>query len=366
MQVPMLDLRKQFQKIKDDAMPAIEEVCRTQALCLGPAVERFEHEMAQYCDCGFAAGVTSGTDALLVALMAAGVTEGDEVIVPSFTFVATTGVVVRLGAKPVFIDIDEDTYNIDTSQIKALITDKTKAIIPVHLYGQMADMAPIMEAAAENNLFVIEDAAQSIGAKQHDKMSGSIGDFGCFSFYPTKNLGAFGDGGMITTKSEKLDKTIRMIRNHGQASTYEYERIGGNFRLDGIQGAVLSVKLEYLDEWTQQRRKNAARYNKELQGVGDILTPTVKPYNYSVYNQYTIRTASRDRLKQHLTDNGIGCAVYYPSPLHLQACYDYLQYKAASLPVTEKVCGEVLSIPVSPELSEEQQQYVVEKIKEFY
>lgn len=366
MQVPMLDLRKQYEQIKDEVMPEIEEVCRSQALCLGPAVEKFEKEIASYCHAKHAIGTSSGTDSLLVALMAGGIGFGDEVIVPSFTFAATTGVVARVGAVPVFVDIDEDTFNIDTKLIEEKITDKTKAIIPVHLYGQMADMKAICEIAEKHNLLIIEDAAQSIGAKQNSQMCGTIGDFGCFSFYPTKNLGAFGDGGLITTNSDKLDTLCRMVRNHGQNATYKYEMIGGNFRLDGIQGAVLSVKLRYLDLWADRRRTNAAVYDKGLAGVGDIIVPYIKPGNFSVYNQYTIRTSKRDELKQYLTDAGIGCAVYYPEPLHLQKCFAYLGGKEGDLPQTDKACKDVLSIPISPELTVEQQEYVIDKIKSFY
>ena len=366
MQVPMLDLQKQYEQIRDDVMPAIEEVCKKQALCLGPAVEKFENEIASYCDSRYAIGVSSGTDALLVALMAGGVKAGDEVIVPSFTFAATTGVVARLGAKPVFVDIEEDTFNMDTLLLAELINDRTKAIIPVHLYGQMADMQPIMDLATARDILVVEDSAQSIGAKQNDKMSGSIGDFGCFSFYPTKNLGAFGDGGLITTNSDMFAKATKMVRNHGQNATYQYETIGGNFRLDGIQGAVLSVKLKYLDSWAEKRRQNATVYNDKLQGVGDIQTPFIKSYNYSVYNQYTITTSRRDELKSYLSENGIGCAVYYPEPLHLQKCFAYLGYNKGDLPITDQACRKVLSLPISPELSQEQQGYVIEKIKDFY
>ncbi len=366
MQVPMLDLRQQYQEIKDEVMPAIEEVCQMQTLCLGPAVDKFEKEVGHYLGSKHAIGVSSGTDALLMALMAGGIGAGDEVIVPSFTFAATTGVVARLGAKPVFVDIDEQTYNMDTSLLPAAITARTKAIIPVHLYGQMTDMEPVMALAKKHNLLVIEDAAQSIGATQNGKMCGNFGDFGCFSFYPTKNLGAFGDGGLVTTNSDALNTTTRMIRNHGQNATYKYEIIGGNFRLDGIQGAVLSVKLGYLPKWEEKRRANAAVYDRELAGVGDIKIPMIKPYNHSVYNQYTIRIARRDALKQHLSGNGIGCAVYYPEPLHLQKCFEFLDAHKISLPVTEKACREVLSIPISPELTPVQQQYIIEKIKEFY
>ncbi|MGE4285807.1 MAG: DegT/DnrJ/EryC1/StrS family aminotransferase [Phycisphaerae bacterium] len=366
MNVPMLDLRKQYQAIKNEVLPAIEAVCESQACCLGPAVDAFEKEAAIYCGCAHAIGVSSGTDALLVSLMAAGVEAGDEVIVPSFTFAATTGVVARLGAVPVFVDIDEYSFNVNPAFIEERITEKTKAIIPVHLYGQMAQMEPIMSLAAQYGFAVIEDSAQSIGAEQGGRKSGSIGDYGCFSFYPTKNLGAFGDGGMITTNDAELDRLCRMIRNHGQNAQYEYERLGGNFRLDGIQGAVLSVKLKHLKSWEARRRANAAIYDRMLAGVAEVSTPVIEEGNYSVYNQYTIKAERRDELKAHLTAKGIGCAVYYPYPLHLQKCFASLGWKEGSLPVTERICTQVLSLPISSELEAGQVEYVAEAIKEFY
>lgn len=366
MNVPLLDLKKQFAEIKNEVMPAIEAVCESQALCLGPAVDKFEKEVAQYCGVKYALGVSSGSDALLVALMSLGIEPGDEVIVPSFTFVATTGAVARVGAVPVFVDIDEDSFNIDPAKIEEKITSKTKAIIPVHLFGQVAQMKPIIEIANKYGLAVVEDAAQSIGAKQDGISCGNFGDFGCYSFYPTKNLGAFGDGGLLVTNDENLYDIAKMIRNHGQSATYEYQLIGGNFRLDGIQGAVLSVKLKHLDNWSQKRRDNAAVYDKAFANIDDIKTPMIEQNNYSIYNQYTIRTSRRDELKQFLQENGVGCAVYYPYPLHLQKCFAKLGYKQGDLPNTDKACLEVLSLPIAPELSGEQLDYVVKTVRRFF
>ncbi|AQQ08823.1 UDP-2-acetamido-2-deoxy-3-oxo-D-glucuronate aminotransferase [Sedimentisphaera cyanobacteriorum] len=366
MNVPMLDLKKQFAGIKDEVMPAIEQVCQSQACCLGPAVEQFEKNASQFCNAEYSIAVSSGTDALLVSLMAAGIGRGDEVILPSFTFAATTGTAARLGAVPVFADISERTFNIDPVKIEEKVTPKTKAIIPVHLFGQMADMMPIMDIASRHGLTVIEDAAQSIGASQNGQSSGTIGDFGCFSFYPTKNLGAFGDAGMITTCSSENDSICRMIRNHGQNKQYEYERIGGNFRMDGIQGAVLNVKLKHLKDWERKRQANAAMYDELLKDVKQIQLPVIESGNVSVYNQYTIKAENRDQLKEYLRDNGIGSAVYYPAPLNKQKCFEYLSCSRETLPVTEKVCREVLSIPVSPEIERQQLEYTADKIREFY
>ncbi|ARN55974.1 DegT/DnrJ/EryC1/StrS family aminotransferase [Sedimentisphaera salicampi] len=366
MNVPMLDLKKQFAGIKDEVMPAIEKVCQEQACCLGPAVKQFEKNAAQFCNADFAVAVSSGTDAILVSLMAAGIGRGDEVILPSFTFAATTGTVARLGAVPIFADINKRTFNIDPVKIDEKVTSKTKAIIPVHLFGQMADMMPIMDIASRHGLTVIEDAAQSIGASQDGYSSGTVGDYGCFSFYPTKNLGAFGDAGMITTCSSENDSICRMIRNHGQNKQYEYERIGGNFRMDGIQGAVLNVKLRHLKDWQKKRQANARLYDELLKDVEQIKLPFIESGNVSVYNQYTIKAEDRDQLKEFLQNSGIGCAVYYPAPLHKQKCFEYLNCSRESLPITEKVCRQVLSIPVSPELERQQLEYVVEKIRKFY
>lgn len=366
MQVPLLDLRKQFAQIKDEVMPAINEVCESQALCLGPAVASFEKNVAQYCDSKFAIGVSSGSDALLVALMTLGIEPGDEIIAPAFTFVATTGAIARVGATPVFVDIDPKTFNIDPAKIEEKITPKTRAIIPVHLFGQVADMKPIMAIAKKHNLAVVEDCAQSIGASQDGVKCGNFGDFGCFSFYPTKNLGAFGDGGLITTNNAELDDITRMIRNHGQNSTYEYQMIGGNFRLDGIQGAVLDIKLKYLDSWSNKRIENAKRYNDALSSIEDLTTPFVEDNNHCIFNQYTIRTTKRDELKNFLQSKEVGCAVYYPFPLHLQKCFEHLNYSESDLPETDSACKEVLSLPIAPELTIEQQDFVIKTIKEFY
>ena len=365
MNVPMLDLKAQYETIKGEIIPAITDVCEKQALCLGPAVVQFEENVAKYCGSNFAIGVSSGSDALLASLMSMGIGQGDEVIAPAFTFVATTGAIARVGATPVFVDINKDTFNIDPAKIESAITPKTKAIIPVHLFGQLADMDAILEIANKHDLLVIEDAAQSIGASQKGIKAGNFGDCGCFSFYPSKNLGAFGDGGLITTNDKSLCNKIKMVRNHGQSGTYEYELIGGNFRLDGIQGAVLDIKLKYLEKWSQKRRDNAAIYNNILSD-SEVKTPFIAENNISIYNQYTIKAPKRDELKQHLINNNIGCAVYYPNPLHLEKCFKDLGYKIGDLPETDRASKEVLSIPVYPELSTEQIEYVAKTILSFY
>lgn len=365
MQVPLLDLRKQFAQIRDEVMPVINEVCESQALCLGPAVAKFEEEVADYCESKFALGVSSGTDALLMALMALEIKPGDEIIVPSFTFVATTGAVARVGATPVFVDIDEKTFNIDPAKIEEKITSKTRAIIPVHLFGQLANMKPIMAIAKKHNLAVVEDAAQSIGATQDGTKCGNFGNFGCFSFYPTKNLGAFGDGGLVTTNDKNLCDISKMVRNHGQNATYEYQMIGGNFRLDGIQGAVLNIKLKYLESWSNKRRENAKYYDEGFAGL-DLVTPYIAENNRSIFNQYTIRCDRRDELQKYLQENEIGCAVYYPSPLHLQKCFHHLGYKEGDLPLTDKACKEVLSLPIAPELASDHRDFVIEKVNAFF
>ncbi|MBP8303231.1 MAG: DegT/DnrJ/EryC1/StrS family aminotransferase [Phycisphaerae bacterium] len=365
MQVPMLDLRAQYASIKEEVLPAMAAVCDSQQLCLGPAVERFEREVAQYCGCAHAVGVSSGSDALLAALMAIGVGPGDEVITTPFTFFATAGAVARLCARPVFADVDPQTCNIDPDQIPAKVTRKTKAVIPVHLFGQVAPMKPILSLAQEHGLCVIEDAAQSIGAMQDGVRCGGIGQIGCFSFYPTKNLGGFGDGGLITTQDEALATKLRFIRDHGQNPRYHYHLIGGNFRLDGLQGAVLSVKLRHLDQWNQRRQAHAALYDRLLAGA-PVKTPRVERGNVSVYHQYTIMAPQRDALQRHLADHGIGSAVFYPRPLHLQPCFAYLGHKPGDFPVTERACQEVLSLPIYPELTDAQIEYVAATVRSFY
>jgi dTDP-4-amino-4,6-dideoxygalactose transaminase len=365
MQVPFLDLKAQYAGIKNEVLQAITDVCDSQMFCLGPAVAEFEKKIADYCGCKYAIGVSSGSDALIVSLMAIDIKPGDEVITTPFTFFATAGAIARLGAKPVFVDVLADSYNIDYRQIEKKITRKTRAIIPVHLFGQLAHMKPIMEIAKRHNLTVIEDAAQAIGATQEGIKAGNFGHFGCFSFYPTKNLGGFGDGGLVTTSEDRLAEKIKILRDHGQNPRYFYKLIGGNFRLDGIQAAVLSVKLKYLDKWNGKRKQNATIYDKLL---ADSLAkiPKIDPNNVSIYHQYTITASGRDRLQKFLAENGIGSSIFYPKPLHLQDCFKSLGYRVDDLPVAEKLADEVLSLPICPELTVEQIEYVAKKTLEFY
>ncbi|MGB7582328.1 MAG: DegT/DnrJ/EryC1/StrS family aminotransferase [Sedimentisphaerales bacterium] len=365
MQVVMLDLKAQFAKYKSELMRAVEEVCSSQILCLGPAVERFEKEAAAYCGCKYATGVSSGTDALLLSLMAAGIGPGDEVITTPFTFFATAGTVSRVGAKPVFVDVDAGTFNIDPAKIQAKITKKTRAIIPVHIFGQIAQMQPIMEIARQHKLLVIEDAAQAMGATQDGKQAGSIGDIGCYSFYPTKNIGAFGDAGMVVTNNDALAEKIRLMRVHGENPRYYYRMIGGNFRMDNIQGAVLSVKLKYLDEWNKKRRDNAAIYNSMFAGT-IVKSQKIEQNNVSIYHQYTITVPKRDMLQVHLSKHGIGSGIFYPQPLHLQDCFKGLGYKKGDFPAAEKITESVLSLPIYQELTSEQIEHVGKTVLEFY
>jgi len=365
MQVPLLDLRAQYATIKEQVTPAINEICQSQMLCLGPAVAKFEEEIAEYCGCKYALGVSSGSDALLVSLMALEIKPGDEVITTPFTFFATAGAIARLGAKSIFVDIDPDTFNIDPAKIEEKITDKTKAIIPVHIFGQNAQMKPILDIAKKHNLAVVEDACQSIGAVQDGKKAGTFGELGCFSFYPTKNLGAFGDGGLVTTNDDSLMEKLKIYRDHGQNPRYFYKVIGGNFRLDGIQGAVLSVKLKHLDSWSEKRRQNAALYDQLLADC-PVETPKTDSNNISIYHQYTIKAERRDELQKFLADNQVSSAVFYPKSLHLQECFSDLGYKEGDFPVTEDTCKKVLSLPVYPELDKEQIEFVAETIKKFY
>ncbi|HUV40224.1 MAG TPA: DegT/DnrJ/EryC1/StrS family aminotransferase [Sedimentisphaerales bacterium] len=365
MHVPFLNLKAQYAGIKEQLLQAIGEVCDSQMLCLGPKVEEFEARIAEYCGSKCAVGVSSGTDALLVSLMALGIRPGDEVITTPFTFFATAGAIVRVGAKPVFVDVQDDSCNIDPAQIEEKITDKTRAIIPVDMFGQAADMEPIMEIAAGGGLSVIEDSCQSLGASRNGIKCGNLGTVGCFSFYPTKNLGGFGDGGMVITSEEKLAEKIRILRDHGQQPRYFYDLVGGNFRLDAIQAAVLIVKLKYLDEWNEKRRQNAAIYDRIL-GQAPVICPRVRAGNTSIYHQYAIRAAERDSLQTFLGENNVGSAVFYPQPLHLQACFRDLGYKKGDFPVAEKVCKEVLSLPIYPELSEKQIEYAADMVVKFY
>jgi len=365
MQVPILDLKAQYASIKEEIREAIDNVCDSQMLCLGPAVTQFEENIAAYCRCTSAIGVSSGSDALLVSLMAMDLQPGDEVITTPFTFFATAGAISRLGGIPVFVDIQEKSFNIDPTKIEAKITEKTKGIIPVHLFGQVAQMEPIQAIAKKHGLWIVEDACQAIGASQNGTKCGNFGELGCFSFYPTKNLGGFGDGGLVTINSKQLAEKVKMLRTHGENPRYYYRCIGGNFRLDGIQGAVLDVKLKYLDQWSEKRRANAALYNKLLADT-PVATPFIDDNNVSIYHQYTIRAKQRDNLQKYLAQKQVSSAVFYPHPLHLQDCFASLGYKQGDLHVAEQTCKEVLSLPIYPELSTEQIEYVAGCIKEFY
>ena len=365
MQVPFLDLKVQFASIRDEVMPAVAAVLDSQDCCNGVAVRELEKALAEYCGCAAAVGVSSGTDALLCSMMALGIGPGDEVITPTFTFFATAGCIWRAGAKPVFVDIQPDTLNLDPSKIGQAVTPRTKAIIPVHLYGQMADMAPIQAVAKKHGLFVIEDVAQSIGASQKGRKAGSLGTVGCLSFYPTKNLGGVGDAGMIVTQDAQLAKTLAVFRNHGESSRYHHKHVGGNFRLDSIQAAALLVKLRHLDRWTAMRRSHATIYDEMLAGIDGLRTPVIGNGNFSIYNQYVVRTPRRDALKDYLARQGVGSGIYYPLCLHQQECFASLGGKAGDFPNAEAAAAEVLALPIYPELSDEQIRYVATKVREF-
>jgi dTDP-4-amino-4,6-dideoxygalactose transaminase len=362
MPVPLLDLQAQYAPIRDEVNAAIQRVLDSGVFILGPEVESLESEIAAYCGCQFGIGVTSGTDALLVALMACDVKPGDEVITTPFSFFATAGSIARLGAKPVFVDIEPHSFNIDPRKIESAITSRTKAIMPVHLFGQMAEMNPIMAVAENHNLCVIEDAAQSIGAEYYGRRAGSIGHFGCFSFYPSKNLGCPGDGGMLTTNDPALAARTKALRNHGSTTRYYHHEVGGNFRLDALQAAILRVKLQYLDEWTAARGRNAAIYRRECVTGGSFVLPVELPHRRHVYNQFVIRTKRRDALLDNLKSQQIGCEIYYPLPLHLQECFAGLGYQTGDFPFAEAAAREVLAIPIYPELTETQIQQVVKII----
>jgi dTDP-4-amino-4,6-dideoxygalactose transaminase len=357
MNVKLLDLTAQYLPLRAEIRKAIDEVADAQALILGPHVEKFEKNLAAYCGTKHAIGVSSGTDALLCALMAIGVGPGDEVICPSFTFFATAGCVARLNAKPVFVDIEPGSFNIDPEKIESAITKKTKAIIPVDLFGQVARMDRVNAIAARQGLKVIEDAAQAIGAKRFGKPACSEAFAGCLSFYPTKNLGAFGDAGAICTNDDAFAEVCRKLRVHGSGHTYYHEMVGGMFRLAAIQAAVLDVKLKYLQSWHDARRRNAAIYDKLLAG-SKVITPHIDEGNWSIYNQYVVRVPDRDAVKKKLVDKGIATGVYYPLGLHLQQCFGSLGYKMGDLPETERATAEVLALPVYPELPEDQVRYV--------
>jgi len=375
--IPLLDLKAQHAPIQREILEAIGRVVESQAFILGPEVEKLEQRIAAYCQTQFAVGVSSGTDALLVALMGLGIGSGDEVITTVYSFFATAGVIARLGAKPVFVDIDPATYNLDPNKVESAITTRTKAILPVHLYGQCAEMASILETAGEHGLAVVEDAAQAIGAEYRDgHRAGSMGTLGCLSFFPSKNLGALGDGGMVLTNDAALNEKIRTLRVHGSKPKYYHKFIGGNFRLDALQAAILNVKLDYLDAWTRRRQENAKRYTQLfeesglLERVGLILPQAVYsevgvPHGH-IYNQFVIRVPHRDRLRAYLQQEGIGSEVYYPVPFHLQECFRALGYREGDFPCAEQAAKETLALPIYPELASEMQSHVVEKIRAFY
>jgi dTDP-4-amino-4,6-dideoxygalactose transaminase len=361
MQVKLLDLQAQYAPLREEIRRAIDQVCDAQAFIGGPALERFEKNLAAYCGTKHAIGVSSGTDAILAALMALDIKAGDEVIVPAFTFFATAGCVSRLGATPVFADIDPRTFNIDPVSIQKKITRCTKAIMPVHLYGQVADMDAINRLAADHGLAVVEDAAQAIGAKRHGKRACSLGRIGCLSFYPTKNLGAFGDAGAICTDDDALAHRCRMIRTHGEEPRYYHKFVGANFRLDALQAAVLDIKLRHLESWHEARRRHAALYDELFAGT-PVRAPHVEPCNWSVYNQYVVRLANRDRVREHLAKQNVGSFIYYPLSLHLQECFANLGGKAGDMPQSEAACREVLALPVYPELAQEQVRFVAAEV----
>jgi len=366
MNVPLLDLKAQYASIKPEIIDAITEVLESQHFILGPKVEQCERAIAAYSQCSYGVGVSSGSDALLACLMAENISAGDEVITTPYTFFATGGAIARVGATPVFVDIHPKTYNIDVSQIARKVTKKTRAIIPVHLYGQMADMDPVMRLTEDHRLVVIEDAAQAIGAEYKGRRAGSIGHYGCFSFFPSKNLGGAGDGGMIVTNDAARAEKLRCLRGHGAKPKYYHKIIGGNFRLDAIQAAVVSAKLPHLDDWTTARQHNAERYDK-LFGDAALAVglPTVVA-NRHIFNQYVIRVSRRDELQAHLKKNGVGTEVYYPVPLHLQECFACLGHKAGAFPESERAAKETLALPIQPELAEAQARFVVDSVSEFF
>jgi dTDP-4-amino-4,6-dideoxygalactose transaminase len=366
--IPLLDLKAQYSTIRVEIREAIERVVESQRFILGPEVEELEREIAASCNVRFAIGVSSGTDALLAALMAIRIGPQDEVITTAYSFFATAGVIARLGARPVFVDIDPKTSNLDSTKIEKKLTSRTKAIMPVHLFGQCAAMEPIMEVVKGKGIHVIEDAAQAIGSRDNEgREAGTIGHIGCFSFFPTKNLGAFGDGGMVITNDDHLAETVRVLRVHGGKPKYHHSLVGGNFRLDALQAAILRVKLKHLTRWTEMRRNNARRYRALFEEMG--LSKSVSLSEDSpghIYNQFVARFQDRDRLRSFLREKGVEAEIYYPIPLHLQECFKHLGYGTGDFPQAEAAARESLALPFYPEITEEQQRYVTEQIGEFY
>ncbi len=370
MRVPLLDLKPQYEQIRAEVEPVLLAICQSQMFILGPKVQECEAAVAAYCGAAHGVGMSSGSDALIVALMAAGIGPGDEVITTPYTFFATVGAITRLGAKPVFVDIDPATFNLDGAKLEGAVTARTKAILPVHLYGQMADMDAVMGVAGAHGLTVIEDAAQAIGSEWKGRRAGSIGDFGCFSFFPSKNLGCFGDGGMLTTQDPGQAHRAVILRNHGSEPKYYHRVIGGNFRLDALQAAVVTIKLKYLDGWTAARQANAERYRRlfagtGLEAAGKVILPEART-NRHIYNQFVIRAENRDGLLAHLRAADIGTEIYYPVPLHLQDCFRDLGHQAGDFPESEKAARTTLALPIYPELTDEMAAWVVESIAQFY
>ena len=360
--VPLLDLEAQFRPLRDEILAAITRVCDGQRFIMGPEVEALERELASYLDVREAVAVSSGTDAILAALMVLGIGPGDEVVTTTYSFFATAGCVARVGATPVLVDIDPVTFNLDPAAVRAALTPRTRAILPVHLYGLCADMDPIMDAAREHGIPVIEDAAQAIGATYKTRQAGSIGTIGCFSFFPSKNLGAFGDGGLVTTNDPALAHEVRLVRNHGAEPKYFHKRVGANFRLDALQAAVLRVKLPHLARWTAMRQANAARYDALLTSAGlsdRVAVPCVPADRRHIFNQYIVRVPDRDRVRAFLSDRGIGTEIYYPVPFHLQECFAGLGHHRGDFPHAEAAAASTLALPIYGELTADQQTAVV-------
>jgi dTDP-4-amino-4,6-dideoxygalactose transaminase len=376
--VPILDLKAQYASIRTEIQAAFGRVMESQQFILGPEVEALEQEIAGYCGCKFGIGVSSGTDALLVSLMALDIKPGDEVITSPYSFFATAGAIVRLGARPVFVDIDLDTLNMDANRVESAVTERTSAILPVHLAGQMADMDPIMEIANRRNLYVIEDACQALGADYHGRRAGSIGHLGCFSFFPSKNLGGAGDSGMVVCNDLALADRVSLLRNHGHRPKYYNQAVGGNFRMDALQAAILRAKFPYLEGWTEARRKNTALYRRLFIEAGlasedlqrrttmPVILPKETGWGWHIYHLYQTRVQRRNELMAYLKAHNVGSEIYYPVPLHLQACFKDLGYTAGNLPNAERAAEETLALPIYPELKEEQLQHVVLVMKEFY
>jgi dTDP-4-amino-4,6-dideoxygalactose transaminase len=386
MQVPLLDLKAQYRAFKNELLPILERICDAQTFILGPEVTALEAAVARYSGAAFGIGVSSGTDALLLALMGLDIGVGDEVITSPYSFFATGGTIARLGARPIFVDIEPSTFNLSPAAVQRFIDERctagasglvhhstggrVKAIVPVHLYGQCADMKPLLEIAGRHRLRVVEDAAQAIGAEgEGGARAGSLGDVGCFSFFPSKNLGAFGDAGLCTAQDAGLAEKLRVLRVHGGKPKYFHSLIGGNFRIDELQAAVLNVKLKYLDGWTAGRQRNAEIYRGLFAAAGltgTVILPHAVPGYRHIYNQFVIRAPDRDRLRQHLVDHGVGCEIYYPVPLHLQPCFSYLGGKAGDCSESERAAAETLALPVYAELEVAQLAYVVDVIRAFY